>query len=704
MPHGMRLDAAACGMGRPFRSCITDGPIVPGVRLDLISAASVRLALVVAGLVLIGWTWDIGPLKSVLPGFVSMNPMTAVAFVLAALSLSLQSSPDGALARTSSSTRRKAIARLAAGTVVAIGLLRLAAVAMGVDTGVDQWLFAGRLVGDNPLMPNRMAPNTAIGLVLLGVALATLDATTRRGRRPAELLSTAVFVVSLLALTGYAYRVPEFTGVANFIPMALPTAAVFASLAIGVFVARPDSGMMAVLTGPSLGGAMARRLLPSMVLALLLLGWLRLEGERQGLYGMELGVALYTLANIAIFAALVGWSASALHRAEVERDGVAAVRDQALALNRMIMDNSLDVICAIDADGRFVKVSMASAQLWGYAPAELVGRAYAELVHPDDAIKTTVAAEVIRSGQPTVDFSNRYVCKDGRVIDIDWSSVWSVTDGMWFSVARDATRRKQTERAIASLNAELALNAEQLQQSNHELEAFSYSISHDLRAPLRHIDGYARMLQEDAGDQLDAEMRRYLDTISDSARQMGALIDDLLAFSRLGRKAVECTEIDMQDLVGRVVHEVGAEERVSFGALPPAFADPVLLKQVWVNLLSNALKYSAPRGDGARIEISGEHGDGILRYRICDNGVGFDMRYVDKLFGVFQRLHSPDEFEGTGVGLAIVQRIVIRHGGTISAEAEPGRGAIFTFELPIIGGQDVPEQDIPAVSATEASA
>jgi len=202
-----------------------------------------------------------------------------------------------------------------------------------------------------------------------------------------------------------------------------------------------------------------------------------------------------------------------------------------------------------------------------------------------------------------------------------------------------------------------------------------------------------------------ADMRRYIDTISDSARQMGALIDDLLAFSRLGRKPVERTEVDMHLLVERVVQEVSDGDRVSLGTLPTARADPVLLKQVWVNLLSNALKYSAPRGDAARIEISGEHGDGIVRYRIRDNGVGFDMRYADKLFGVFQRLHSHDEFEGTGVGLAIVQRIVTRHGGTIGAQAEPGRGATFTFELPIIGGQFLDDgQDLPADSATEASA
>lgn len=161
----------------------------------------------------------------------------------------------------------------------------------------------------------------------------------------------------------------------------------------------------------------------------------------------------------------------------------------------------------------------------------------------------------------------------------------------------------------------------------------------------------------------------------------------------------------MHALVERVVDELGGGERVSLGSLPAAQADPVLLKQVWVNLLSNALKYSAPRGAAARIQVSGETNGPVIRYRVRDNGVGFDMRYADKLFGVFQRLHSQDEFEGTGVGLAIVQQIVLRHGGTIAAEAEPGRGATFTFELPIIGRQPPADgQDVPVVSATEASA
>jgi light-regulated signal transduction histidine kinase (bacteriophytochrome) len=200
------------------------------------------------------------------------------------------------------------------------------------------------------------------------------------------------------------------------------------------------------------------------------------------------------------------------------------------------------------------------------------------------------------------------------------------------------------------------------------------------------------MLREDCARELAEEPRRYLDTIVDSARRMGMLIDDLLAFSRLGRKPLSSRAVDMDELVRSVIAELeghaaaGSVPRIQVGSLPPAQGDPALLRQVWLNLIANAIKYSAPRGPAAEVQVQGEHWGDLLHYSVIDNGVGFDMQYADKLFGVFQRLHSQDEFEGTGVGLAIVKRIVNRHGGTVSAQAEPGRGARIGFQLPAMEG------------------
>jgi signal transduction histidine kinase len=221
----------------------------------------------------------------------------------------------------------------------------------------------------------------------------------------------------------------------------------------------------------------------------------------------------------------------------------------------------------------------------------------------------------------------------------------------------------------------------ELEAVNRELESFSYSVSHDLRAPLRAIDGYARMLQEDYGGRLDAEGARLLGVVRANAGRMGQLIDDLLAFSRLSRQQPATARVEMERLAREVADELRGERPVDIAPLPPAHADGALVKQVWVNLIGNALKYSAKKPE-PRVEIGAcEEGEDNV-YWVRDNGAGFDMRYAAKLFGVFQRLHRADEFEGTGVGLAIVQRIVSRHGGRVWAEGKPGEGASFFFTLP----------------------
>jgi signal transduction histidine kinase len=244
-------------------------------------------------------------------------------------------------------------------------------------------------------------------------------------------------------------------------------------------------------------------------------------------------------------------------------------------------------------------------------------------------------------------------------------------------------QRKRDAEQIEALNANLQRYTLELEATNKELESFSYSVSHDLRAPLRAVDGYARMLEEDYRERLDAEGQRLLGVVREASTRMGRLIDDLLAFSKLGRQEPVRRRIDMSALVGEVIAELRGESKAAIEAaeLPAAEADPAMLKQVWANLIGNALKYSS-KTEKANIYIGARAEQAENVYWVRDNGAGFDMRYAQKLFGVFQRLHRAEEFSGTGVGLAIVQRVVTRHGGRVWAEGKPGEGACFYFSLP----------------------
>jgi PAS domain S-box-containing protein len=293
-------------------------------------------------------------------------------------------------------------------------------------------------------------------------------------------------------------------------------------------------------------------------------------------------------------------------------------------------------------------------------------------------------------------------CMDERIVqDGEWEFRFADGATRWFDLrsqpvpegilvlSTDITERRQAEAQVLeahrTLEQRVVERTAQLEVANKELEAFSYSVSHDLRAPLRAINGFAGIVLEDFGQQLPDEGQRYLERIRNGGERMGRLIDDLLAFSRLSRESMTGRTVDTAKLVKSVLDELnphadGRQIEITVGDLPRCFGDPALLKQVWANLLSNAIKYSRGRTP-AVVEVGCHRENGEDAFFVRDNGAGFDMTYADKLFGVFQRLHRTDEFEGTGVGLAIVQRVVQRHGGRVWAEAEIGRGATFHFAL-----------------------
>jgi PAS domain S-box-containing protein len=340
---------------------------------------------------------------------------------------------------------------------------------------------------------------------------------------------------------------------------------------------------------------------------------------------------------------------------------------------------SLDFLGIASTDGYFKRVSPAVTDILGWSIEEFLSRPFINFVHPDDRAATLREVEKqVVSGEKVLRFENRYQHKDGSWRVLSWQSI-PQPGGLMYATARDVTEQKRTEE-------EIIRQKKELEAANKELEAFSYSVSHDLRAPLRHVDGFVDLLRKQSAEKLDERGRRYLDIIADSARRMGALIDDLLVFSRMSRTDLRRAKVASESLVHEVRDAIQGEIRGrvvwKVDRLPQVEADTAMLRQIWANLIGNAIKYSRTR-DPAEIEIGcTDSGNGEFVFFVRDNGVGFDMKYVDKLFGVFQRLHRSDEFEGTGIGLANVRRIVSRHGGRTWAEGKVDGGATFFFSLP----------------------
>jgi PAS domain S-box-containing protein len=360
-----------------------------------------------------------------------------------------------------------------------------------------------------------------------------------------------------------------------------------------------------------------------------------------------------------------------------------------------IIESSDDAIFSKTTEGLITSWNPGAMQLFGYTAQEIVGQPVLKLFPPDRVEEETRIMARVKRGETVPYFDTERRRKDGSLVPVSVTiSPLKDMSGKVVGasqIARDITERKLAEEQIQQLNHELEERVRdrtaQLEASNRELEAFSYSVSHDLRAPLRHILGYVDILKSKAGTQLSDEGRQHLETIFQAATQMSQLIDALLNFSRMHRAEMHFVPVDLAKLVQaaqrELRHEVKDRKVVwEVGALPEVRGDPVMLQQVFVNLLSNAIKYSRPRAE-ARIEIGSRTEGGEVVCFVRDNGVGFAMDYVGKLFGVFQRLHRASEFEGIGIGLANVQRIIKRHGGRTWAEGVVEAGATFYFSLPL---------------------
>ncbi len=385
---------------------------------------------------------------------------------------------------------------------------------------------------------------------------------------------------------------------------------------------------------------------------------------------------------------------SLLQLETMERRRAEAAREASEIHFKTLIENVGDLILLVDGLGTLQYISPSVERMLGYRPERELDRNIVEFLHPEDL---GLVMEQFRFGMENPGLAVRVRCRvrssDGSWRYLDCEGKNLTEDPIVASVvvtARDVTERKESEEQIRVLNTELRGKVAELRNVNSELESFSYSVSHDLRAPLRAIRGFSEMVATDYAGSLDAEGRRLLEMIHANSTQMDRLIESLLDFSRMGRAELRRGEVEMSGLareVARQMDSFNGDRSIEFrvGDMPPAEGDAALLRQVFVNLVSNSVKFTREK-DPAVVEIGGHSHDGERVYFVSDNGVGFDQGHAEKMFGVFQRLHSPEEYEGSGVGLALVRKIVHRHGGRVWAEGAPGRGATVYFTIPSSSG------------------
>jgi len=622
-------------------------------------AAGAVVAALAAVMLLVGWLLGNPVARSLGPGGSTVPPLTGGCLLVLAIAL--------VLPRTGEPGQR----RVAAAGATAAAVASVAALVWS-DAAVDAGL--------------------GVGLV----AVAQLVAVAEAGwaATVSQLLAAGAGMIGVTEVYGTAYY-SAFRGSAleqRPSGMALSAALAVTVLAAGTFAARPTEGLIRVMASEGVSGVLGRRLLAAAATVPFVLGWLPVLVRQGGPSGERVGVAFLITGNAVAFGVVSFVAAGSAAR--LEASGARAARQAAEGHAELmaLLDNTSAVIYMRDLDGRYRLVNRQYERLFGVRREEIVGLTDHDLFPREmaDDFRANDLAAAARLGPvsmeeiaPGDDGPHTYITVKFPLLDAH-GRAYAVA-----GISTDITDRKRAEDEVQRLNAELEERVRhrtaELEASTRELDAFAYSVSHDLRAPLRSLGGFSQLLLDDYGDRLDADGQDYLHRLQANVARMGQMIDDLLDLSRATRVELRRQPVDLSELARLIMAELraadpGRQVEVAIAERLAGSGDPQLLRLMLENLLTNAWKFTGRRS-AARIAVGSNWADGEQVYFVRDNGAGFSMRYADKLFNPFQRLHPSADFEGSGLGLAIVQRILSRHGGRIWADSEPDRGATFYFTL-----------------------
>ncbi len=598
-----------------------------------------------------------------------MNPATAVAFLLSAISFHLLNTPIR--------TKKCDFAgRSIAWVVLLMGANVFLAYVLKFDIRVDKILFSSKLNSEvGGFLYNSMAPCTSICFMLVGAALLLLHRKIIQ-RMLSQMVAIVVAILALYSMLGYLHGTEEFYNFSPYISMAIHTAVCFFLFSVAFLFAHPTEGMMATFTSPHTGGIVARKFITPTILLPIIVNYLHDNVVNQSINPNYVITIITVIAFIVGFILIIYYHAISLNEWDIKRKDTELALLESETRYRHLFDFAPYPMWIYDIETlKFLQVNQTAIAKYGYTQSEFLTMDLTDIRPVEEVPKLMKnIRKRTKKIQRTSGWKHRL--RDGTLIDVEITSQIITRNGReaGLVIAQDITKRLKSEAQIKALN--------------KELEAFTFSVAHDLRAPLRIIDGYTGIVKEDYGPMFDDEGRRMLNIIRDNARQMGKLIDDLLNLSRIGRLSMNFSIVDIGDLIQSIIAEQrmlnkGRMIEFKVSKIEPAYCDGLLIKSVLTNLISNAIKYSRDK-EATIIQIGSNSGTGENIYYVKDNGVGFDMKYADKLFGAFQRLHKATEFEGTGIGLAIVHRIITKHRGRVWVEAEENKGAIFYFSLPKI--------------------